>query len=159
MLKKANRLRSQWDFKRTLAGARLGSNANFTLYGLSASLPRSYPNSAQATAAVAPVGAMPLRIGFIVSKKVTKKASARNKIKRRMREIFRLWLRSQEERALLTPYRSVVVIARSGSLELSYGDLKTQLEACFQKRRFPPDTRTGGPNRTRPGSSFGRNRC
>lgn len=155
MLKKANRLRSQWDFKRTLAGARLCANVNFTLYVLHAQPPRS-PQTASA-------GLLPPRIGFIVSKKVAKKATTRNKIKRRMREIFRIWLQSEDGRTWLEPYRTVVVIARSGSLDVGYAELKAQLETCFQKRRLPPERPAGGrSHRPRPGtpdSSIGRNRC
>jgi ribonuclease P protein component len=154
MLKKTNRLRSQWDFKRTLAGARLCANVNFTLYVLHAQPSRS-PQAAL-------VGPLSPRIGFIVSKKVAKRATIRNKIKRRMREIFRLWLKSDEGRAWLEPYRTVVVIARMSSLDATYGDLKAQLEACFQKR-LPPERPAGGATRRSrsgaPGSSLGRNRC
>lgn len=74
------------------------------------------------------------RIGFIVSKKIHKRAVQRNRIKRRLREILRLWLLAEDRRQVLMRYRSLVVIARSGSLQAGYADLERRMAQCFQKR-------------------------
>lgn len=131
MLKKANRLQSQWDFKRTLAGRKIGANDCFAVYGLVSASTAAGPFSATSPTAVS----VPQpRIGFIVSKKIHKRAVQRNRIKRRLREVFRLWLLSETQRAALASYRTVVVIARSGSLGASYHHLEQRMAQCFRKR-------------------------
>jgi ribonuclease P protein component len=121
MLKKINRLKSRGDFKRTLAGRRLCINDCFVVYGLVA-----HPSAGPFQAVMQP------RIGFIVSKKIHKKAAYRNRIKRRLRELARTWLLS-EKRETAGRFRTLVFIARSGSLNASYHDLKNRMERCFQK--------------------------
>ena len=56
------------------------------------------------------------RIGFIVSKKVSKKAVERNKVKRRLREIFH----ELEDVSLPTLSCDMVVIARSYAKKATY---------------------------------------
>jgi ribonuclease P protein component len=144
MLKKANRLRSQRDFKRTLAGQRLGANDCFAVYGLPC--PPSPSGTDPATRGDRPPSG---RIGFIVSKKVHKRSTRRNRIKRRLREILRLWLLSEARRSWLADYRCIVVIARSGSVTASYRELETRLVTCFQRRQSPEPRFQNRP-RTRP---------
>ncbi len=71
------------------------------------------------------------RVGFIVSKKVHKKSNRRNLIRRRLRELVRLALRS-EQKQRLAKYRTLVFIARNGSLDTSFQDLKSHMERCFK---------------------------
>jgi ribonuclease P protein component len=125
MLKRVNRLRSQRDFKRTLAGHRLGANACFAVYALPLKSPVA--NIASNGPGYEP------KLGFVISKKVHKRAVQRNRIKRRFREILRRWLLSGS-RSALVPYRSIVVIARSGCLTASYQELERRMETCFRVR-------------------------
>jgi len=72
-----------------------------------------------------------VRLGMAVSRRVGK-AVVRNKIKRRVRECFRLKLRT-----LLPPGTGLVVIARTGAGELAAGDVISELMTAaldFQRR-------------------------
>jgi len=71
------------------------------------------------------------RIGFVVSKKVHKRSVRRNLVKRRLRELVRLCLLTESHQSL-AKYRTLVFIARSGSLETSFQDLKQKMERCIQ---------------------------
>jgi ribonuclease P protein component len=125
VLKKANRLKSQGDFKRTLAGRRLCINDCFVIYGLAAPQSASGPFSART---------MQPRIGFIVSKKIHKKSVYRNRIKRRLRELVRLYfLHTRTEDNRFAKYRTVVFIARNGSLQASFQTLRQKMERCLQQ--------------------------
>jgi ribonuclease P protein component len=123
VLKKANRLKSQGDFKRTLAGRRLCINDCFVVYGLAASQQASGSFSA---------ATMQPRIGFIVSKKIHKKSAYRNRIKRRLRELVRLYLLSTPSDNRFAKYRTVVFIARNGSVQASFQALQQKMERCLQ---------------------------
>lgn len=79
-----------------------------------------------------PTAVMQPRFGFIVSKKVHKRAVQRNRIRRRLRELVRHCL-TGEHRERFAPYRTLVFIARNGSLDASYQDLKAHLERCLKR--------------------------
>ena len=64
---------------------------------------------------------IPTKAGFVVSKKIHKRAVKRNKIKRRLREIYLL---SENENNNLQNALSVIFIAKSNILDLSYQQLK-----------------------------------
>ncbi len=60
------------------------------------------------------------RLGMAVSRKVSKKAVVRNRLKRRIREVFR------HHRHRL-PAMDIVVVARPGATELDYRTLERRL--------------------------------
>jgi ribonuclease P protein component len=122
VLKKANRLKSQGDFKRTLAGRRLCINDCFVVYGLAA--------TQQASGSFSAVNMQP-RIGFIVSKKIHKKSVYRNRIKRRLRELVRIYLLTEPPNRL-AKYRTLIFIARNGSVQATFQALKHKMDRCFQ---------------------------
>lgn len=62
------------------------------------------------------------RLGFVISKKIAKRAHDRNRLKRRLREISRLHLVT----ASLRPYDALVV-ARTASPALGFGALRVEL--------------------------------
>ena len=131
MLPKPNRLKSKGEFKRTLSGRRLCGNQFFVLYGLAA-------QSAAGSFAVSPPNAStrnrPTRVGFIVSKKIHKRATKRNRIRRRLRELVRSHLRQTGTNGF-QGYRALVFIARQESLGANFQDLKDKMERCLQSVR------------------------
>jgi ribonuclease P protein component len=119
VLKRINRLKSRGDFKRTLAGLRLCANDCFALYGLLG------PSESTGSSAVSEP-----RIGFIVSKKVHKRAVQRNRIRRRLRELVRTSLLT-ERRQILSQYKTLVFIARSGCVDACFQTLAQRMERCL----------------------------
>ncbi len=67
------------------------------------------------------------RLGVIVSKKVDKRATRRNKVKRRIREIFR------KNKNLFAKTIDLVVIARQNAGSLSFEDTKEELIKLYKK--------------------------
>ena len=61
------------------------------------------------------------RLGLTVSKKVDRRAVVRNKIKRRLREIFR------RERSKFIENFDIIVIARQNAGDCSYLEIKRQI--------------------------------
>ena len=68
-----------------------------------------------------------LKIGFVVSTKVDKRAVVRNKLKRQLREIVHKLLLDLE-----SGYH-VILIAKSSALELNYTELTKQVIFAFSK--------------------------
>ena len=66
------------------------------------------------------------KVGFVVGKKVGK-AVYRNKVKRRLRDIFRKLI------PFVEGHTSYVVVARSGSVDLTYAELERSLTALLGK--------------------------
>jgi len=71
------------------------------------------------------------KVGFIVAKKVQKKATGRNKIKRRMREAYRSIKKSNIE--AVNEFGSIIFIARPAIIESDYIDIYKNIELCLQK--------------------------
>ncbi len=67
------------------------------------------------------------RVGFIVSKKVSRKAVERNRIKRLFREIVRLKMSE------IKPGLDMVFIVLSNSKEKSFLELKQEIERILEK--------------------------
>lgn len=70
------------------------------------------------------------KIGFVVSKKISKLAVERNKAKRRMREIVRL------KRGGIKDGLSIIVIPLPPIKTMSYGELKEDLENLLNKKEL-----------------------
>ena len=66
-------------------------------------------------------GLLQSRIGFVVSTKVHKKATKRNLLKRRMREVVRLNLDN------IRPGFDVVITSRTGAWELEYREIERDM--------------------------------
>ena len=67
------------------------------------------------------------RIGFVVSKKISKKAVVRNLIKRRLREAARSFIPE------LKPGLDIVVFALKGTEGLDFWKIKDNLKNLFQR--------------------------
>ena len=105
MLNKKNRLKTSSSFKATYCQNRVVSDEFFVLYA-----GKDKDNTKLDT-----------KIGFVVSKKIDKRASVRNKIKRRMREGFKFFLKEKE-----IPYISLILKAKENSKNADYkGILKS----------------------------------
>lgn len=111
MLSKINRLRKKKDFQRAYRQGR-----SFSAPGLWMKI---LPNHLGIT-----------RVGIVVSRKISRKAVQRNLIKRRLRNIVRLYLPS-----LLAGY-DIVLTARPGILEQSYLSLRKTIENLFQRSQL-----------------------
>ena len=70
------------------------------------------------------------RFGFVVSNKIAKKATERNKIKRRLREVIRLKLPKVKVGV------DGVVVARAGIEKLEYQDIERRIDTCLRKLRI-----------------------
>jgi ribonuclease P protein component len=75
------------------------------------------------------------RFAIIVSNKVSKKATQRNLIKRRLREIVRLQLAKLETGADVAILASAKMIDAKGKV-LEYQDMAKEVEAVFKKARL-----------------------
>lgn len=63
----------------------------------------------------------PTKIGFVVSKKIHKRAVKRNRIKRLMRESVRLYIKRTNE--FDTKYMSLIFVASSGALNKDFKEI------------------------------------
>lgn len=119
MLPRRFRLKRSPLFTKTLASGKvLCSSPYFLVLGL----PRLYQSEA------------PTCYGFIVSKKVSNKATVRNRMRRRLREALRQKTGISQPIAKFHPYIAVVFIARKGILEASYATLQQALHQCLESR-------------------------
>lgn len=71
------------------------------------------------------------KVGFIVAKKVEKKATGRNKIKRRMREAYKNIRKTNIE--TVNEFDSIIFIARPAIIDSDYIDIYKNIELCLQK--------------------------
>ena len=107
MLKKKYRLRRNIAFSATFRLKNCKSNDVLTLY----------KGKSKTEAAI------PTKVGFVVSKKIHKRAVKRNKIKRRMREIYLEAVRCGVAEKLQESV-SLVFIAKSEILDLNYVQIR-----------------------------------
>ena len=72
----------------------------------------------------------PTKFGFVVSKKIHKRAVKRNRIKRLMRESVRLILKEEE---LPNKYMSVIFVASSKLLEMNFKEIDSVIKKLVSK--------------------------
>ena len=116
MLKQENRLRSKRAYVATYNNKNVVSNELIVLY---AGKIKTYKNC-------------PTRVGFVVSKKVHKRAVRRNKIKRLIRENIRLMLKTNEL-AELNNYQSLIFIAKDDILEKTFEEIRNTILILMDK--------------------------
>lgn len=74
------------------------------------------------------------KIAFVVSKKIHKRAVRRNRIKRLMRESFRLLLK-EDKINFINKYLSVICVAKQASLEADFQDIDLSLKELLSKKQ------------------------
>lgn len=111
MLFFANRLRKKKDFERVL------KNKQSRALAVSFLGARFLPNGLPQT-----------RVGFVVSKKVSKKAVVRNKIKRQLREIARPKVKSSQQQGL-----DIVIFVKPQAVNSDFEQIKKTAEELFKK--------------------------
>jgi len=117
MLKKKYRLRKATAFSATFRLKNCKSNDYFVMYCGSPKKDNDYPTKA----------------GFVVSKKIHKRAVKRNKIKRRLREIYYDLMKNNEIPSNIQNALSFIVIAKSKTLDTDFSELKISFDDLIQK--------------------------
>jgi ribonuclease P protein component len=124
MLPKRLRLNSRWLFQKTLQEGRcLYRSSFFTWIGLNHWKPQR-PSSALlpvTTSCYVP------RIGFIVSKKVDKRAAVRNRLKRRIRECLRQEILPTLSAQEVSRFATWVFIAKPSATRPTYAQLRAAI--------------------------------
>lgn len=70
------------------------------------------------------------RIGFVVSKKTVSKIVFRNKLKRRMREVIKLF-ETETEKGY-----DIILVAKPGAYPREYMEIKKDIEELFKKEKL-----------------------
>ena len=111
MLKQEYRLRKQKDFALVLKSTNTSGTKNILMKALS--------NNSDFS-----------RFGFIISKKVDKRAVIRNRIKRQLSEIIRL----QCDR--IKPGFDVIILVKKPILEIDYKQMEKEIIYCLNKLKL-----------------------
>ncbi|HQF57338.1 MAG TPA: ribonuclease P protein component [Candidatus Magasanikbacteria bacterium] len=120
MLPRENRLKLDRDFKILFTEGKFvsGNLMNAQIWKIN---PEKYPKRNYSLE--------DLKIGFVVSKKLSKSAVIRNKIKRQMREIVRLILKKTK----LKKGYFLLILAKKEILEANYLEIEKSLEQLLKK--------------------------
>lgn len=90
------------------------------------------------------------RCGYVVGKRVGKSAVARNRVKRRLREILRLQIKAGQ----VTPGYDLVLIARAGAVQATYHQLAADVTHLLRRahlwRTAAPEGSAALPEGTNP---------
>ena len=116
MLKKENRLKNKSAFGATYHNNHIVSNGSIVVYAGKIKTDKNCPT----------------RVGFVVSKKVHKRAVKRNKIKRLMRENIRLILKNKELTEI-NNYQSLIFMAKENILEKNFEEIRNTILILMDK--------------------------
>ena len=115
MLKKQNRLKSKKAFSATYKNNNVVKTNLIVLYAGKIKIDKNCPT----------------RVGFVVSKKVHKRAVKRNKIKRLMRENIRLILK--KDKSVINEYQSLIFSATDGIVDKNYEEISKSILILLEK--------------------------
>ena len=74
----------------------------------------------------------PTRVGFVVSKKVHKRATKRNRLKRLMRENIRLMIKNKEL-TTLNDFQSLIFMAKQNMLDKNFEEIRNTILILMDK--------------------------
>lgn len=116
MLKQINRLKSKRSYTATYNNHNIVSNENIVVYAGKIKTDENCPT----------------RVGFVVSKKVHKRATKRNRIKRLIRENIRLMLKNNEL-SQLNNYQSIIFMAKEDILDKNFEEIRNTILILMDK--------------------------
>jgi len=112
--KKSERIHKTKDFQNIYNKGKIYRSAHLTIFVLNRGKIQKIPD---------------VRVGIIIPRKVGK-ATKRNKLKRRIREIFRL------NKHLIVPGHDILIYAKKSATELSFLELKQDVLELFRKGKI-----------------------
>ena len=116
MLKKENRLNANFAFNLTYKNRNIVSTDILILYAGRLKQDKNCPT----------------RVGFVVSKKVHKRATKRNRIKRLMRENIRLMFKNNEA-DIINQYQSLIFYAKDSILDKNIEEIRKTILILLDK--------------------------
>ena len=127
MLPRPARLKRNRDFKAVYAQRRSYSIGPLVLY---VRFRRDRPGGVDVDRAPVDDGRPACRIGFVISKKVAKRAHDRNRLKRRLREICRHQVLPRLRKNVVV---DMMIVSRPGATELEFARLAADVETLGRK--------------------------
>ncbi|MBQ8634708.1 ribonuclease P protein component [bacterium] len=116
MLRKENRLKNKRAYKATYCNNNIASDNSIILYAGKLKEDKNCPT----------------RVGFVVSKKVHKRATKRNRIKRLIRENIRLMIKNNEL-GNLDNFQSLIFMAKQESLNKNFNEIRNTILILMDK--------------------------
>ena len=116
MLRKENRLKKKRAFAATYNNNNVVSDNSIIAYAGKEKLDKNCPT----------------RVGFVVSKKIHKRATKRNRIKRLIRENIRLMIKNKELNTL-DNYQSLIFMAKQSVLNKNFEEIRNTILILMDK--------------------------